>query len=668
MIPALCPVQWAELDDLRSLFSVFMVMDRDLTIVHGSDVLVRHMPVITEQPVLAQVFDLKRPSSVNSFEEATRYLDSLYLLVSCDQSFAIRGQMIIRQIEGQDFLVFCGAPWLSWLINHRPELKLTLKDFSPQDVQFDQLFYMTTEKRMVEDLEQLNEELRGAKEEAEAAQNVKNAFFAQMSHEMRTPLNGVVSALALMQEQNVSGMAGELLDLAKKSSVNLMQVINYVLDISKLESFDAQPESLEFDLPELIASVVDIVRPRALEKKLELRCRIAPGLSSTYFGDAARLRQALLNLAINAIKFTDAGIVSIDVVETSLEGNTLRFEVTDTGDGISEQDRKSIFEPFSTPKHSSSDEQGTGLGLNIAKRNVESMGGTIGFSSTRGVGSTFWAELPFPAIISPAASPSELAAPLDETVKFSGRVLLVDDNETNLMLGTMILEGMGVTVIPASSGEEAVGIATTSSLDLVLMDISMPGIDGYEATRKIREQLSTQALPVIALTAYASSIEQKKSVSCGMNDYFTKPIEPEKLVSVLESWLRRRDPQETEDSVQVVPEFETPQVDQKVLDDLLQQIGKDSVIRVITKFLDEATRRWLALESASNGADLAREAHTLASTCRSFGLPAVADKLSDIEKHAKSGAEGGEPPCFEETGRQLSEGLHELKAELSSWG
>jgi signal transduction histidine kinase/CheY-like chemotaxis protein len=520
---------------------------------------------------------------------------------------------------------------------------------------------------VVEDLEQLNAQLKVANEEAEAAQAAKTAFFAQMSHEMRTPLNGVVAALALMREQGLAGKAGELLDLASKSSGNLMQVINYVLDISKLECSESQPAELEFDLPDLIGSVADIVRARALEKGLELHYRVDSRLPTTYLGDAARLRQALLNVVINAIKFTEEGSVTVDVGPASGENQTLRIEVTDTGVGIEKQDQRSIFEPFATlaPAGPAGGQQGTGLGLDIARRNIESMNGSIGVSSTTGTGTTFWIELPFPATTRSPASPSEESAIIEESTLFKGRVLLVDDNETNLMLATMILEGMGVTVTPASSGEEAVQIATASDLDLVFMDISMPGIDGFEATRQIRATLDAQSLPVVALTAYASSAERAKSEACGMNGYLTKPIERKKLITTLAAWVPRREGDETKPRGQAALEGESYQVDQAALDNLLLQIGRENLASVIAKFYDEAGRRWSALESAPNDADLAREAHTLASTCRSFGLPAVADKLNCIERHAKFGTGGQEPPCIVETGRQLIEDLMELKAVVA---
>ncbi|MCP4811140.1 MAG: response regulator, partial [Planctomycetaceae bacterium] len=319
---------------------------------------------------------------------------------------------------------------------------------------------------------------------------------------------------------------------------------------------------------------MDIVRARALEKGLELRSRIEPGLASTYLGDEDRLRQALLNLMINAIKFTGTGTISLNASTATIEDQTLRLEVTDTGKGISQQDQKSIFEPFSTlePSVPDTNQQGTGLGLDISRRNVESMAGVIGVLSSTGNGSIFWIELPLPAVTGSTAGPAEATATVAAKAEFAGQVLLVDDNETNLMLGTMILEGMGVTVIPARSGEEAVEIATTGNPGLVLMDISMPGIDGFEATRRIRTSLDAKSLPVVAFTAYASSVEQAKSKTCGMNDYLTKPVDREKLAIVLEQWLPRIDRDESIFRGQPAPGGASTMVDQETLDKLLQQI------------------------------------------------------------------------------------------------
>ena len=217
--------------------------------------------------------------------------------VSLHNVFAVRGQFIRGTENNRDYLVFCGAPWLHWINTNLPDVKLGLGDFSAQDVQLDQLLYMATKNNMVADLERLNSELLKAKVEVDKAQTARNAFFAQMSHEMRTPLNGVVSAPTLMQEEGLQGRAADMLALAQKSSRNMLQVINYVLDISKLEAMDVEGDQVEFDLQELVDSVVEITRPRALEKQLDLRVSNNAVMASVYLGNATALRQVLLNLS-----------------------------------------------------------------------------------------------------------------------------------------------------------------------------------------------------------------------------------------------------------------------------------------------------------------------------------------------------------------------------------
>ncbi len=668
------PQDQLSLSQLNKLFSIVIVIDRDLRIVFSSDTLQRHMPVVVQTPHLNEIFNIKRPQAIDRFEDARALLDSLFLMEAKDLSFAVRGQMqSTTDDQGAEHLCFFGSPWLSWVISNNPELKLGIKDFSPQDVQLDQLFYISTEKRMVEDLERLNEQLHSAKDEAESAHAAKNAFFAQMSHEMRTPLNSVVSALTLIKDQDLPQNTSELVELARQSSRNLMQVINYVLDLSKIESDDDREEAIAFDLPELVASVINIVHARAIEKGLRLESLIDSSLASTYKGDLHRLRQTLLNLVINAIKFTERGSITLDVRPPEAADQQLRIEVIDTGIGIGKQDQKHIFEPFRTLNKGGviGSDSGTGLGLDIARRNVELMGGKIGVSSAPGVGSTFWVELPCQPDANPASA--DLAGTVDSSVgapqtdgenPFTGHVLLVEDNETNLMLGTMILESMGISVTPATSGEEAVEIARNTALDLVLMDISMPGIDGFEATRRIREFADAGTLPIVALTAFTSSLERRKSEECGMNDYLTKPMEQEKLKETLAAWLPRSQSSQSATRGTDSADAAAGQVDQAVLNQLKQQIGVDNVVKVIAKFCDEADKRWNALETATSDHDRAREAHTLASTCRSFGLPAVADKLNCIEDHAKADTLSQEPPCIAETGRQLVRDLAALRTAV----
>lgn len=637
MTPEMNSVEAAYFKSLLDLFSVVFVLDRDLNVVFSSDTLLRHVPELESQPVIFNVFELSRPRSLKTYDDMVEKVGSLFLLTTLKGHFAVRGQFIRGTENERDYLVFCGAPWLQWINTNLPDVKLGISDFSAQDVQLDQLVYMATESNMVADLERLNSELLKAKVEVDKAQAARNAFFAQMSHEMRTPLNGVVSALTLMQEEGLQGRAADMLALAQKSSRNMLQVINYVLDISKLEAMDVEGDQVEFDLQELVDSVVEITRPRALEKQLDLRVSNNAVMASVYLGNATALRQVLLNLVVNAVKFTDAGSVSIDIDSGRSDGMSVRIEVADTGIGIPPEEQSVVFEPFSTVVGSGNTVLGdsTGLGLDIAKRSVEAMGGSIGLVSSPGAGSRFWIELPLAALESDSI---DNRAALEQVARaeFRGPVLLVDDNETNLTLMRMILESMGANVTPASSGEEAVELAIANDFRLVLMDISMPGIDGFEATRRIRAFKSSGALPVVALTAFTGSQEQTQSHDVGMDGYLTKPVEPGALAEVLSKYLLSSEPDESSGTNDNSAEGSA--VDMGVVQQLKAQIGIANLVSVIDKFSDESERRWLSLEKASSHGELAREAHTLASTCRSFGLPQVADELSEIEESAKTKA------------------------------
>jgi two-component system, sensor histidine kinase len=647
--------QWADIpwNQLQRLFSVVICFDETMRITYASDTVHRYLPEVKDSPVLGEIFDVLRPGKLQTFSDANAALESLCLMTATNRRFAIRGQLLPSIRDNQQVMCLCGAPWLFWISSNCPDVRLSLSDFAPQDVQLDQLFFMNTEKQMVADLENLNTELTEAKDKLQEAHDAQHRFFAQMSHEMRTPLNGVVSALSLIEANPLDARQRQLVALAQSSSRNLMDVINYVLDLSKLELAGEDGEGV-FDLPELIRSCIDILGAKAREKSLDLKLELGPDIPQHCRGHAGRLRQTLLNLIMNAIKFTDHGSVTVRAQKVAGDAQdcTLKFSVRDTGIGIADDIKQHIFEPFWSLQPGGEDhpDAGTGLGLDIVRRNVEHVGGQTGVMSEPGVGSTFWFDWPAtPDSAVTAASPvTGPSAELDSNDDLSGKILLVDDNQTNLLLGTMIIESMGVEVSTAENGASAVAAALQEDFDLVLMDIHMPDFDGIEATRQIRKHKEIQDLPIVALTALAYDKEKENCMANGMNGYLTKPIVKQVLAAELGRWLGSNAQATLANAGELVAEGkqEVPVlvdlVDQAVLEELKRQIGPDNLRTVLSKVLAEAAQRWEELVSADNSGDKAaiqRHVHSLSSIFRSVGLLPAGEAFAAIEVQLRAGAE-----------------------------
>ncbi len=635
-------------DQLETLYTVILAIDDQGKLRHAKGSPLRHVEDLRPGIAFFDHFTFLRPSRVNSVEDMRRPRNSLFLLKDNEDRFAARGQVVEMDWDGERLMTFCGSPWLFWMNSNCPGTRLDLSDFPAQDSQLDQLFLMTTEQRMVADLEKLNADLKIAKRETEVAQEAKSAIFARMSHEMRTPLNGVVSALALMSDESLPEQAGQLLQMARDSSQNLLHVINYVLDVSKIEAQDAAPEPVDFDLRQLMNSVTGILKARAVQKGLDLHWLCSGDLENHYVADKAKLRQCLLNLITNAIKFTPSGHVqlrALPINRADMQG--IRFEVEDTGVGISDDDQRKIFEPFWTKSDAAAKEHGTGLGLDILRRNIEAMNGEFGVRSHEGHGSCFWIEIPAEPGDESRAEPIDGVLPgagVPETL--SGHILLVDDNETNLLLGRMILESLGLTVETAENAAGAISMVHGTRFDLILMDISMPGMDGVGATLEIRKFANRDELPILALTAFASSVERERCLRAGMNDYLTKPIVRDRLAEKVYRWLsteQREQPEQKPSKPAEAPEDQVPCLDESVLTNLLAEVGHANLNTVLDKFESEVKNRRVALLASLEDGDrdsTAREAHTLSSTCRSLGLTEAGGLLSELE-HTLRG--GGDP-------------------------
>lgn len=645
--------EWEDLSwsEMRRLFSVVICFDESMRIVFASDTVHHYLPEVKDSPRMSEVFNVLRPGKLQTFSDVTDSLASLCLMTAINGRFAVRGQFVFSSFNGQKVVCLCGSPWLFWMSSNCPDIRLKLSDFAAQDVQLDQLFFMTTEKKMVEDLEKLAMELTETKSNLEKANDAQHRFFAQMSHEMRTPLNGVVSALSLLELNSLDDKQQQLVSLARSSSHNLMDVINYVLDLSKLELAGEEGDSV-FELPELLRSILNITGAKAKEKSLKLVLSLSPSVPHCCSGNASRLRQTLLNLTMNAIKFTDEGTVTIKAEKVAGEDAncTLKFSVTDAGIGIASNVREKIFDPFwsSQPEGRDHLDAGTGLGLDIVRRNVEYMGGQVGLISEVGVGSTFWFEWPTTAesahtVAGVKAENSQIAG---AGTRLSGSILLVDDNETNLLLGAMIIESMGIEVTAVKNGAEAVAAALNDDYDVVLMDIHMPDFDGVEATRRIRAVKDIQVLPIVALTALASHKEKENCLENGMNGYLTKPVVREALANELGKWLgsnekplpekNAKDSKLDENGSHADIDF----LDNGVLEELKRQIGADNLEIVLKKVVAEATRRWTDLIVAHDSGDAAgmqRNIHSLSSIFRSVGLMYVGDALALVEGQIRTG-------------------------------
>jgi two-component system, sensor histidine kinase len=488
----------------------------------------------------------------------------------------------------------------------------------------------------------LNERSERAKEEAEAGNRAKSAFLSSMSHEIRTPLNAIVGMTEVLAQTPLQTFQADQLSVIRRSGDHLLDVINDILDFLKLESGAVDVNLVQFNLSDVIDSVRSLLAARAEERGLQLTFQ-APDISIRC--DPSRVRQVLINLVGNAIKFTPKGRVQVRIAEIGTA--RLRCEVQDTGIGIAAESVSCLFKEFSQVDGSFARRfAGTGLGLAICKRLIEALGGTIDLVSSLGKGTTFWFEIPVDPIRPPLPRMPAIQAAGVEPGKFHGRVLVVDENPINQQVACNLLKKLGLETDSAGDGAEALRKVGHEPYDIVFMDMQMPVLDGLETTRRLRANAYTQ--PIVGLTPNAFTSDREACLAAGMDESMPKPVTLAKLVGILAPRLKPKVPEPDAEArgagksrAEVTPAVKPQRSESTVAADrkdgylaaLINELGSEVYKTLLDAFAADGSRLVDEIRSTNDVETRDRNLHTLMGSALTLGL----DEIAGLAQAARKG-------------------------------